>query len=112
MVSLDALFNLYTTDAAASLSESYPGRHRLVAGLSQDLLAPGSSASIPAAADLILIDGDHRFEGALADLVQGCARFAGHAHVPGSDKAGALVVMDDVGEGCHNRPVSPQSDYN
>lgn len=63
--------------------------------------AEGGEAAIEmGSADLLLVDGDHSFSSALGDLVMGCAALA-----PPSSSRELVVVMDDVGEGCHNQPL-------
>jgi predicted O-methyltransferase YrrM len=71
--------------AKAFIDSRYPGRHELVIGNSTDTL-PRYADEHEARFDLMFIDGDHKYEVALADI-HNALRMS---------KPGAVVVVDDL----------------
>jgi predicted O-methyltransferase YrrM len=86
ITSIDIGEHPYVACGKKYLNETYPGRHILILGDSKSVL-PNLHTSYPEKTfDMILIDGDHSFEGAFTDLVN-CRLFS---------HADTIVIMDDT----------------
>jgi predicted O-methyltransferase YrrM len=86
VTSFDLGDHRYTVSAARWINRRFPGRHELVVGNSVQTV-PGYTLTASSRFDLVIIDGGHLYEQALADLCN-CASLA---------LSGAIVIMDDIG---------------
>jgi len=84
LLSFDLAEHSYVDAAERYVAQLFPGRHTLIRGPSS-LTVPRMAQSNPHC-DLIFIDGDHRYEGALADL----------QNIKALSSCATVIVMDDV----------------
>eukprot|EP01029_Cantina_marsupialis_P017755 TRINITY_DN39_c2_g2_i1.p1 TRINITY_DN39_c2_g2~~TRINITY_DN39_c2_g2_i1.p1 ORF type:complete len:426 (-),score=127.35 TRINITY_DN39_c2_g2_i1:223-1500(-) len=75
VTSFDIMHHDYSQLSKQYIDTKYPGRHTLIAGNSTEAVPNFVNKYKPAPVDLIFIDGDHRFEPALRDIVN-CKGFA------------------------------------